>query len=60
MLRSLKSILGFRIAAADGDIGHVDDLVIDTRNWLPGKHVALTPAHAKRVEGLERRILVDR
>ena len=44
------------MAASDGDIGHISDLVVsdedwavrylvvDTRDWLPGKHVLLPPA----------------
>lgn len=47
-LRSLKEVIGYGIGAPDGEIGHVDDLilddetwalrhaVVDTRNWLPG------------------------
>lgn len=52
-LRSCKEVRGYSIHAADGEIGHVDDfviderawvvshLVVDTRNWLPGKRVTL-------------------
>lgn len=47
-MRSTKEVTGYRIEASDGDIGHVEDfildtdhwvlryVVIDTRNWLPG------------------------
>jgi hypothetical protein len=50
-LRSAKEVTGYHIEARDGDIGHVEDLiiddtmwsirylVIDTRNWLPGRKV---------------------
>jgi sporulation protein YlmC with PRC-barrel domain len=50
-LRSRNELIGYTIAAQDGEIGHVDDLVIDdeewrvqyvevdTRDWLPGKKV---------------------
>lgn len=50
-LRSVKDVLGHRLHAIDGEIGHLDDLLIDpfawdivyavgkTRNWLPGKSV---------------------
>ena len=50
-LRSAKEVMGYAVEASDGEIGHVDDLilqtdqwrvrylVIDTRNWLPGKKV---------------------
>lgn len=50
------------IRATDGDIGHVEDLIVDTRTWqvrylvadtrrwLPGKHVLLA---AKVIEGID-------
>ena len=50
-------MVGYRIRATDGEIGHVEDfvvddeswaiadMVVDTRNWLPGKKV-LVPASA--------------
>ncbi|MBM0103365.1 hypothetical protein JM946_01350 [Steroidobacter sp. S1-65] len=52
-LRSADYVSGYNIQARDGVIGHVDDFifdeqswevrffVIDTRNWLPGRHVVL-------------------
>ncbi len=52
-LRSLKEVMGYRIKASDEEVGHVEDfvadmkdwqirqLVVDTRNWLPGKHVLI-------------------
>jgi hypothetical protein len=54
-LRSVNEILGYNIRAKDGDIGHVEDLIveerswrvrylaIDTRNWLPGRKVLVSP-----------------
>jgi hypothetical protein len=54
-LRSVDEVTGYRIQANDGGIGHVEDfivddfawviryLVVDTRNWLPGRKVLLTP-----------------
>ena len=50
-LRSTKVLTGLHIHCADGLLGHVDDFIIDneswrirylvveTRNWWPGKHV---------------------
>jgi len=50
-LRSINAVVGYHIEATDGAIGHVEDflyddqtwtirfLAVDTRNWLPGKHV---------------------
>jgi hypothetical protein len=54
-LRSTREVTGYRIHARDGEIGHVDDfilddetwairyMVIDTRNLWPGKHVLVAP-----------------
>jgi hypothetical protein len=54
-LRSTKELIGYKIHAEDGEIGHVEDfivhvddwiiryLVIDTRNWLPGRKVIIPP-----------------
>jgi hypothetical protein len=54
-LRSTDDVSGRHIEATDGGIGHVEDfiidddtwairyLVIDTRNWWPGKKVLLAP-----------------
>ena len=49
LLRSSSEVTGYGIHATDGEIGHLEDLVVDdedwvvryveadTRNWLPGK-----------------------
>lgn len=70
-LHSVREVTGYHINATDGDIGHVDDLVvedeswvirylvIDTRNWLPGKKVLLVPSWVQQVEWLERMVYVD-
>jgi len=54
-LRSAHEVTGYHIHARDGEIGHVDDfivddatwairyMVVDTRNWWPGKHVLVAP-----------------
>ncbi len=55
MLHNIKKLYGHKLAAADGDIGHVKDfyfddktwviryLVVDTGVWLPGRLVLLSP-----------------
>jgi len=60
-LRSTRDVSGYYVAALDGDIGHVEDfliddrawairyLVVDTRNWWPGKKVVLSPEWIKTV-----------
>lgn len=52
-LRSERHVTGYHVEASDGRIGHVEDFlldaqswalryfIIDTRNWLPGRHVLL-------------------
>lgn len=69
-LRSVKEVLGYHIHATDGEIGHVDDfiaetdnwavryLVVDTRNWLPGKRVLVAPAWIGDVSWAEREVHV--
>ena len=55
-LRATSEVVGCRIHAADGEIGHVEDfvvddqswaitsMVVDTRNWLPGKKALVPPS----------------
>jgi hypothetical protein len=70
-LRSSREVIGYRIRARDGEIGHVEDfivddeawnvryLVIDTRNWLPGRKVMLVPTWTEQVSWVERKVYVD-
>ena len=70
-LRSTAEVLGYHIQAADGSIGHVEDLlaesndwvirylVVDTRNWLPGRKVLVSPAWVHRVVWNERSVHID-
>ena len=55
MLHKLSKVRGFHIHAMDGEIGHVDDflldestwglryMVVDTANWIGGRRVLLSP-----------------
>ena len=70
-LHSVREVTGYHIYATDGDIGHVDDLVVeddswvirylvvDTGNWLPGKRVLMVPSWVQQVDWLERMVYVD-
>jgi hypothetical protein len=70
-LRSTAAVSGYDIHANDGEIGHVDDfviddaiwairyLVVDTRNWWPGKKVLVSPRWIKRVSWSESKVFVD-
>jgi uncharacterized protein YrrD len=70
-LHSAREVTGYHIYATDGDIGHVDDLivedeswviryiVVDTGNWLPGKRVLMVPSWVQQIDWLERMVHVD-
>jgi uncharacterized protein YrrD len=70
-LRSTRAVSGYRIEAEDGTIGHVEDfivdseswtiryLVIDTRNWWPGRNVVIAPRWIERVSWSESKVFVQ-
>lgn len=70
-LRSAREVIGYYVDAVDGEVGHVEDLlvepdewairflVIDTRNWLPGRRVLVAPDWLRRVDWSEQKIVVD-
>jgi hypothetical protein len=69
-LRSMLEVIGCHVQVRDGEVGHVEDflidsdgwairdLMIDTRNWLPGKHVLIAPEWVKRISWEESRVYV--
>ncbi len=70
MLHKFSKIQGFHIHAVDGEIGHVDDflvdesgwilryLVVDTSNWIGGKRVVLSPRVISGLDPERQRIEV--
>jgi hypothetical protein len=70
-LRSTNVVTGYHIEANDGEIGHVEDFIIDTytwairyievntRNWWPGKKVLVSPHWIERVSWNDSKIYVD-
>ncbi len=70
-LRSMKEVTGYHIHAIDGDIGHVEDfiicpttwtvryMVVDTKNWWPGKKVLVSPDWIKDVRWGDKKVYVD-
>jgi uncharacterized protein YrrD len=70
-LRSTHDVTGNHIQAADGEIGHVEDfiiddetwairyLIIDTRNWWPGKKVLVSLQWIERVSWIESKVFVN-
>ena len=64
-LRSTAAVTGYHIHASDRLIGHVENLliddvtwgirylIIDTKNWWPGKHVLMSPVCGTRDQLVE-------
>jgi hypothetical protein len=61
-LRSIEAVTGYHLHARDGEVGHVEDfliddsnwgvhyMVVDTKNWWPGKRVLISP---RSVQGFD-------
>jgi len=70
-LRSVEAVTGYHIHATDGEVGHVDDflvedadwsihfLVVDTKNWWPGKSVLVSPRSARKIDWATRLVNLD-
>jgi uncharacterized protein YrrD len=70
-LRSTHDVSGRNIQATDGEIGHVEDFIIDdetwairyfiinTRNWWPGKKILISPQWIERVSWSESKVFVN-
>lgn len=70
-LRSSKEVCGYHITARDGDLGAVEDfvlddanwriayIVVDTHKWLPGKKVLLAPEWITAVDWSGRSLVVN-
>lgn len=70
-LRSAREVVGYHVAASDGEIGHVEDFLIDdgtwaiellgidTRNWLPGRKVVISPGWLRAVDWPNRQVEVE-
>ena len=69
-LRSTKYVDNHHIQAIDGEIGHVEDfiveegtwvirfLVVNTRNWWPGKKVLISPRWISHVSWEDEKVFV--
>jgi hypothetical protein len=69
MLHKTSYVKGFHLLATDGEIGHVDDflvdeawrvryLVVDTSNWLGGRSVLVSPGAIARLDSPNRKVHV--
>ena len=65
-LRSIKEVTGYHVHASDGEVGHVEDfliedgdwsihyLVVDTKNWWPGNKVLVSPLAVQSIQWMDR------
>jgi sporulation protein YlmC with PRC-barrel domain len=70
-LRSTHEVTGYHIQASDGEIGHVEDFVIDddtwairylivaTKNWWPGNKVLIAPQWIKEIRWEESKVFLN-
>lgn len=71
-LRSSSEVTGYFVRASNGEIGHIEDFiveekswiiryaVVDTKNWLPwGKKVLVSPSWIERINYLDREVQID-
>jgi len=70
-LRSTNDVSGHHVEASDGEIGHVGDfliddqtwairyLIIDTRDWLAGRKVLISPKWIESVSWAHKQVVVD-
>jgi sporulation protein YlmC with PRC-barrel domain len=70
-LRSVAEVTGYRIEATDGEIGHVEDflvddeswavryMVVDTSNWWVGRKVLVAPDWIREIRWADQRVRVD-
>jgi len=70
-LRSTRDVAGHAVQALDGEIGHVEDFIVDddtwairylviaTKNWWPGKQVLVSTRWITRVSWDESKVFVD-
>jgi sporulation protein YlmC with PRC-barrel domain len=70
-LRSAKEVCGYHIQGIDGEIGHVDDyivddetwviryLVIDTNNWWVGNKVLIAPKWSHSISWEEKKVFIN-
>jgi sporulation protein YlmC with PRC-barrel domain len=70
-LHSIDAVTGYHVHANDGEIGHVEDfllqeadwsiryLIVDTKNWWPGKRVLISPRSAREVNWVDEQLILN-
>jgi sporulation protein YlmC with PRC-barrel domain len=70
-LRSVSAVTGYGIHATDGEIGAVEDLlvddkdwsvrylIVDTGNWWPGERVLIAPPSVRKIDWVQKLIYLN-
>jgi hypothetical protein len=70
-LRSVVEVIGYRIHAIDGELGHVEDFmfdnadwslhyfIVDTRNWWFGNRVLIAPSEVTGIDWSVEQVQLD-
>jgi hypothetical protein len=70
-LRSMSAVISYRVHASDGEIGHVENflvddetweiryLVVDPGHWWPGTHVLVSPDAVREIDWTAHAIHLD-
>lgn len=70
-LRSMNEVIEYYVEATDGNIGHIEDflideddwtiryLLVDTKNWWPGKMVLASPDWLTDIAWTDQKVFVD-
>jgi hypothetical protein len=70
-LRSIAAIKGYHIDAKDGEIGHLENvllddsgwyigyLIVDTKNWWFGQHVLVSPFAVREINWSEQEVRLN-
>ena len=70
-LMCTRDVADFQVHAVDGNIGHLEDCLVDdktwavryfvvnTRNWLPGRRVLVSPQWIRKMEWAKKNVFVN-
>jgi len=70
-LRSTRKVESYSIQGSDGEVGHVEDfviddenwnlvfLIVDTKNWLPGRKVLISPCWIGHIDWEESNVYIN-
>ena len=70
MLHKVSALVGYHIVSTNGELGHVDDflldedgrevryLIVDTSNWIGGKSVVISASSVERIDSINKEIHV--